>query len=110
MRSTSKGRTTTPFIDRFNVITEDFEFRCSSYAVAYQFLQFLKQLHMCVHTEVLDDYKYDNGYPVSDWVIFFTCLPRDAIRMKYVMRHIPSSIKANPIIKHEDDELEEFYA
>lgn len=87
MRSTEYGPPPIEF--PMEAITKDFEFRCDNYAVAYTFIQFLNQLYLCDHSGVLDDFVYKNGIPVSDWVVFFTCLPKDADRMTYVAKYIP---------------------
>lgn len=83
----------------FNLLTNDYEFKCDNYAVAYHFLQFLDKLKMCEHSQMTDDC----FYPYS-WVIFFSCRPQDALRMKYVAKRIPSYIDANVRIYNENEE------
>ena len=90
------------FIDMYNRLTSDYMFKCDNYAVAYNFTQFLDKLRMCERSDIEEDY----CYPYSR-IIFFTCLPRDAERMKYVANHIPSSIEANIRICMYNDDGEE---
>ena len=79
----------------FGAITNMYEFKCSNYAVAYQFLQFLKRLPMIDNTDILDDYVWYKGFPESRWVIFFQCRQKDEERMECLARRIPSSINAD---------------
>lgn len=81
-------------------LTKSFEMRCDNYAVAYTFTQFLDRLRLCDFSSIVDDFFYHKGVPVSDWVIFFSCLPKDAERMTYVIANIP--YKASVIIKDEE--------
>ena len=86
----------------FNLLTSDYLFKCDNYAVAYNFIRFLDKLKMCEHSDITEDY----FWPYSR-VVFFTCLPKDAERMKYVAKRIPSSIKANVRIYTYDDQGDE---
>ena len=73
-----------------DAITDGFELRCDNYAFAYTFLQFLSNLAVCDFSQILDDFWFSgDGIPQSDWVIFFTCLPKDAIRLTHVAGNIP---------------------
>lgn len=90
------------FTDMYNRLTSDYIFKCDNYAVAYIFMQFLDKLRMCERSDIEEDY----CYPYSR-IIFFTCLPRDAERMKYVANHIPSSIEANIKFYEFDDDTGE---
>lgn len=83
----------------FNMVTSDYEFKCDNYAVAYAFLRMLDKLEMCEHSELTDDC----FWPYS-WIIFFTCRPKDALRMKYVAKCLPSSIPANVKIYNDQEE------
>ena len=85
----------------FKLLTNDYEFKCDNYAVAYNFMKFLDKLDMCEHSDMCDDY----FFPYS-WVIFFSCRPQDALRMKYVAKSLPSSIPANiKIINDKEEEI-----
>ena len=90
----------------FSLLTNDYELRCSNYAVAYNFVRFLETLKMCEHSSIIDDcyYPFSSNQCPYEWVVFFTCRPKDALRMKYVARHIPSSIRANVRILDENEE------
>lgn len=83
-----------------DAITRNFELRCNNYAVAYNFIQFLENLPVCDWSPIMDDYFYHKGFPVSDWVVFFSCLPKDAERMTYVISNLPQ--KASIIVKDEE--------
>lgn len=86
----------------FNAITSDYMFKCDNYAVAYKFKQFLNNLKNCEYGDIVDDC----FFPFSS-IIFFTCRPQDALRMKYVAKRIPSSFKADVKIYSIDDETGE---
>ena len=86
----------------FDLLTNDYEFRCENYAVAYNFLKLLDKLEMCEHSEMVDDC----FWPYA-WIIFFTCRPTDALRMKYVAKHLPSSFNANAKVYEYDEETGE---
>ena len=79
----------------FSAITSIYEFKCSNYAVAYQFIQLLKRLEMADYTDIVDDYILHHGFPESRWIIFFQCRPQDEERLEYVARRLPSSINAD---------------
>lgn len=84
-----------------NIITKSYEFRCSNYAVAYNFIQYLDRLRYCDYSGIIDDFI---SPPASEWIIFFTCLPKDAERLRKVANYIPSSIPANIRIIDENEE------
>ena len=86
----------------FKLLTTDYVFKCDNYAVAYNFIQFLDRLTMCEHSDITEDY----FWPYSR-VVFITCRPQDIQRMKYVAKHIPSSIEANVRIYEYDEDGEE---
>ena len=86
----------------FNAITSDYMLKCDNYAVAYMFNQLLDKLRMCEHSDIVDDF----CWPYSS-IIFFTCRPQDVKRMKYVAKHIPSSIEANIKVFYMDDDTGE---
>ena len=91
--------------DMFDAITKDYEFRTTNYAVAYQFLQFLNKLKLCEHTDIYDDYSFKGNSVYSDWVIFFTCMPKDMMRMGFIAKRIPSSYPADIKILNQDEEV-----
>ena len=86
----------------FNLLTNDYEFRCEHYVVAYNFLRMLDKLDMCEHSGMLDDC----FWPYS-WIIFFSCKPNDALRMKHVAKHLPYSKNANIRIYEYDEDIGE---
>ena len=103
MRSTSNLAFDLEYLDNdtrmFNLLTSDYMFKCDNYAVAYTLREvFLKRFHMCEYSEITEDC----FFPYSK-VIFITCRPRDIYRIKYIARHIPSSIKANVKIYDEEE-------
>lgn len=83
----------------YDLLTEDYVFKCDNYAVAYMFCQILDKLDMCEHSEITEDC----FWPYSK-IVFFTCRPEDVKRMKCVALRIPSSIKANVKIYNELEE------
>ena len=74
----------------FRLLTNDYMIKCDNYSVAYKLLPVLDRMDFCERSDITDDY----SFPYSS-IIFFTCLPDDAERIKYVAKRIPSSIKAN---------------
>lgn len=74
----------------FRKLTNDYMLKCDNYAVAYMLLPILDRLQLCERSDITDDYYF----PYSS-IIFFTCRPDDAERVKCVAKRIPSSIKAN---------------
>lgn len=87
-----------------SALTKMYEFRCSNYAVAYMFHQFLKKLTMADYTDIMDDYILYKGFPESRWVIFFQCRPQDEERLECVARRIPSSINADIEFTKQEEE------
>ena len=83
----------------FKMMTEDYEFKCNNYAVAYNFIKILDKLEMCEHSDMVDDC----FWPYS-WVVFFSCRPKDALRMKYVAKKLPSSFNADVRIYNDQEE------
>lgn len=83
----------------FRLLTNDYEFRCENYAVAYNFIRFLDKLDMCEHSGMIDDC----FWPYS-WIVFFSCRPEDALRMKYVAKKLPSSFNADVRIYNDQEE------
>lgn len=83
----------------FNLLTNDYEFKCDNYAVAYQLLEFLDRLRMCEHSNIEEDC----FWPYSR-IIFITCRPQDIGRIKCVAKRLPSSIPANIRIYDENEE------
>lgn len=74
----------------FRLLTNDYMIKCDNYAVAYKLLPVLDRMNFCERSDITDDYYF----PYSS-IIFFTCLPNDAERIKYIAKRIPSSIKTN---------------
>ena len=103
MRSTNLVFDLDYLIDRredrlFQMLTNDYEFRCDNYAVAYQLLPILDKFQLCEHSNMVDDC----FWPYS-WIIFITCRPKDIGRIKRIANRIPSSIKANIRILDENE-------
>lgn len=74
----------------FRLLTNDYMLKCDNYAVAYKLLPILDRMPFCERSDITDDY----FWPYSS-IIFFTCRPDDAERIKCVAKRIPSYIKAN---------------
>ena len=74
----------------FHRLTDDYMLVCDNYAVAYKLLPILDKVQLCERSDITDDYYW----PYSS-VIFFTCRPEDAERIKCVAKRIPSYINAN---------------
>lgn len=103
MRSTDYS-SSPPEGNYIDVITDGFELRCDNYAFAYTFSKFLSLIPTCDFSQILDDFWLaENGVPQSDWVIFFTCIPKDAVRLCNVARHIPYN--GNSIIVNSKGEV-----
>lgn len=83
----------------FDLLTNDYVFKCDDYMVAYNLLRILDNFKMCEHSSIVDDCWWP-----SSWVIFITCMPMDIGRIKCVAECIPSTIKANVKIYNEDEE------
>lgn len=83
----------------FNLLTDDYVFKCDNYAVAYNLIRLLDNFHMCEHSNIVDDC----WWPYS-WVIFITCLPQDIERIYYISKNLPSTIDANIQIYNSDEE------
>ena len=83
----------------FNLLTDDYVFKCDNYAVAYNLLRILDRMNMCEHSNMVDDC----FWPYS-WVIFITCRPRDIERIRCVAKRLPSSVPANIRIYNSEDE------
>ena len=83
----------------FDLLTDDYIFKCDNYAVGYQLMRILDRMNMCEHSSMIDDC----WWPYS-WIIFFTCRPEDVERIACVARRIPSSIPANIKIFNSDEE------
>lgn len=86
----------------FNLLTNDYEFRCDNYAVAYQLIRLLDKIHMCEHSSYPLD---DCFWPFGCWIVFITCRPKDIDRIKCIAKCIPSSIPTNIKI-YDEDEIE----
>ena len=86
----------------FRMLTKDFMLKCDNYAVAYKLLPIIDKVQLCERSDITDDYYFP--YPS---VIFFTCRPVDAERIKCIAKRIPSSIKANIKLFMYDDETGE---
>lgn len=86
----------------FRLLTKDFMLKCDNYAVAYKLLPIIDRLQLCERSDITDDY----FFPYSS-VIFFTCRPDDAERIKCVAKRIPSSISTNIKLFMYDDETGE---
>ena len=104
MRSTNLAFDLDYLIDRredrlFQMLTNDYEFRCDNYSVAYQLLPILDKFRLCEHSNMVDDC----FWPYS-WIIFITCRPEDIGKIKYIANRIPSSINANIRILDENEE------
>lgn len=103
MRSTNLAFQPDYLYDRddylFNLLTDDYVFKCDNYAVAYQLMHFLDRLNMCEHSNMVDDCFWPYSY-----LIFITCRPRDIKRIKFIANRIPSSIPANVKIFNSDEE------
>ena len=84
------------------LLAKSYSLTSKNYAVAYNFMQLLNKLPLIDHSGILEDFGFDDGYPASCWCIFFQCRPRDAIRMRYVLDYIPSSIDAESRIEDEE--------
>ena len=86
----------------FDLLTDDYLFKCDNYAVAYNLLQILDKFEMCEHSNVVDD-----CFWIYSWFVFITCRPEDVDRIKCIAKRIPSSIPANIKILHIDNETGE---
>ena len=82
----------------FQMLTNDYEFRCDNYSVAYQLLPILDKFQLCEHSNMVDDC----FWPYS-WIIFITCRPEDIGKIKCIANRIPSSINANIRILDENE-------
>ena len=69
-------------------IYNDYELHCEEYPGAYEMSVFLSRIPYCDYSPIQDDFYFRNGIIHSDWVIFFTCRPKDAERIAYVSRHL----------------------
>lgn len=86
----------------FNMLTEDYMFKCDNYAVAYNLLNILKNFDMLEHSEIRDDCFY-----IYSWIIFITCLPKDIERIKHIAKRLPSSFCPNVKIYRYDEDTGE---
>lgn len=76
-----------------DVLARDYEFVTDEYPAAYQFRLYLRNLHMCDYSEILDDIYYTTDYTGEPMircrrVIFFSCLPKDVERMTYILERL----------------------
>lgn len=65
-------------------ITSDYVMWCEEYPGAYIMCQYLSKLPYCDFSPPTDDFYFKDGIIRSNWVVFFTCRPKDAERMRYV--------------------------
>ena len=83
----------------FNLLTNDYMIKSDNYAVLYRLKRFLNNLKMCEFSDITDDC----FYPYSS-IIFFTCMPKDALKIKYIAKRIPSSINADiKVYRYDND-------
>ena len=87
--------------DNFNLLTEDYIFKCDNYSVGYNLIQIIDHMEMCEHSNIVDDC----FWPYS-WIIFITCRPKDILRIKHIAERLPSSIPSNIKIISEEGEEE----
>ena len=75
-----------PDID--SLLTSDYVMWCDEYSGAYIMSQYLAKLPCCDFSPPTDDFYFQDGVIHSNWVIFFTCRPKDADRMQYVANRL----------------------
>lgn len=73
-------------------LINDYEMHCDEYPGIYIMCQILSGFPMCDYSPILDDFYFMDGVIRSNWVIFFSCRPRDAERLSYVARRLKKYI------------------
>jgi len=77
-------------------ILKDYELQCDEYPGAYIMSQFMDKIPDCDFSRPQDDFYLKDGIIYSNWIVFFTCRPRDAMRLAFIARRIgyPIHIKS----------------
>ena len=83
-----------PKEDYSDYILKDYEFRSDEYPTAYLFRQILESFGKSPYldwSQISDDFYFnERGIITSRWTIFFTCLPQEADRLRYILRRLDS--------------------
>ena len=76
-------------------ILGDYALMCDEYPGAYEMGQILATMPYCDFSPPQDDFYFKDGIIYSNWIIFFTCRPTDALRLAYVANRLkyPITIK-----------------
>lgn len=77
-------------------VLQDYELQCDEYPGAYIMSQIMENIPYCDYSRPQDDFYLKDGIIYSNWIIFFTCRPRDAYRLAFIAKRIgyPIHIKS----------------
>ena len=73
-----------PIEPDYSSLMDDYVLYSEDYPGAWTMCQFLKNMGYCAYSEPTDDFYLKDGVIHSNWVVFFSCRPRDAERLGYI--------------------------
>ena len=95
MRSYSYAPAPKEHIPDIDHITLEYVMWCDEYAAAYIMCQFLSKLRYCDFSPPTDDFYFKDGVIHSNWVVFYSCRPVDADRLRYIANRVAATKSFN---------------